>query len=164
MNETLDQDGPPAIVMWIVAYEIVKAVLLFVLFFGLTHLQATQNITDASANPVLNKNPFLIFVPLVAISLIIIGGGLWFLQNWARHALIPWAGLNFIYWTNIPLVDGFDTHLLRSIVPAPVTCVVVALDLLVILALNLPEVKQKFLGPLDDPDLDEVKESPLDLL
>ena len=142
----------PMAVKLISVFEFLKAIYILVIFRSLWIAHMAQPVAGGSIpRDMLSTDPSLIFMPLVAIALLIIGVGLLNLQRWARHALMPIAGFSVYAWGDRLYFDQFSIHTLRLFLPAPVVGAVAVADVLAVLTLVYwPEISKAF----DEPDLE----------
>ena len=140
MATALSRNSRPVSVSLIAAYEFIKAAGLLLL---IRSWWSSRNVTLPS--DALGK----VLLPAIAVYFIVIGFGVWNLQKWARWLVLPAFALMAPRFMVLPfIIDESDFQMLRGILPQPIALAVFVLDLLVVLVLLSPEVRNAF-GDVD---------------
>lgn len=132
----------PGIVSAISIYQFLRAIYLVFVFFW---------VGVKSELPFVHGGPFshstanliMLVVGIAAVFIGVVANGLWNLQSWARHAMLPQWGMAF--WFASRGGVRMQAELYRSVVPATLVGVLLLLDLLSYLSLVLyPEIARTF--------------------
>jgi hypothetical protein len=144
--ERMESDWTPFSVKLVAYWEFLKATCALLIFCGVWAVQKTSSTHTPVSQNLMNDNPAVLILPVIALYLFVVGFGIWNLMKWARWLLVPLIAYSAPWWAwaAFSLPSESDRALLAAILPQPLVWLVMTLDIAAVMMLLRPEARKAF--------------------
>ena len=149
VRERPGQTDRPTVVSAVAAYEWIKAGLLGLQFWILWSAVPASTVSVSNMQTGIGHDPFLVFIPMTAIFLAILGFGLWTLQKWALYAVLP---IGFMSGTYV-VGRVYSLNWIKEYIPRSMIIVTLIMDVAAIVVLARRDVFKAFSAEDDDTQM-----------
>jgi hypothetical protein len=139
----------PAVVTAVAAYEWIKAGFLGLQFWILWSAVPASTVPVSNMQSGTGHDPFLVFIPMTAIFLAVLGFGLWNLQKWALYAVLPIGFMSGGYVVG----HAYSLNWIKEYIPRSVVVATLIIDVAAIVVLARREVFMAFSADDDDTQM-----------
>ena len=148
-RERPQEIGRPAVVSAVAAYEWIKAGFLGLQFWFLWSAAPASTPSVSNRQVGTGHDPFLVFIPMTAIFLAILGFGLWNLQKWALYAVLPIGFMSGGYVVG----HVYSLNWIKEYIPRSMVIVTLIIDVVAIVVLARRDVFKAFSAEDDDTQM-----------